>query len=219
LAPRPRLQPQRWRGAVALLFGSAYNLDVDAAYWQAGAVGFGAQQLWRAVSCVAQAASRAVVSALPAELHFSFDFPQFIMLWYSFPQGPAKELLQAVISNAEGAVSFAQRPLSEHEASPPPQPVSDIAAMVIAAKSSFFISCPSKFDVARCGSVLESGLAQVVPQREDVLPAQPSGMLMPDSPRSTAPCGRLRASSWQSSPSSSFQGVQGSDLPICCTGA
>jgi hypothetical protein len=44
LAPPPRLQPQRWRGAVALLFGSAYNLDVGAAYWQA--VGFVMQQFW-----------------------------------------------------------------------------------------------------------------------------------------------------------------------------
>ena len=115
------------------------------------------QQVVRLEIWVPQEASSAVKSMLPVASHFSFDFAQLITAWYWPPQAAAKVFWQEVMSAEVGAVSFAQLPLSEHEASLLPQPANAIAATVIAAKKSFFISCPSKFDFGKCGHVPNSG--------------------------------------------------------------
>jgi hypothetical protein len=123
------------------------------------------QQVVRLEIWVPQEASRAVKSMLPVESHFSFDFTQFSIAWYWLPQAPAKEFWQEVMSADVRAGSFAQLLLSEHEASLLPQPANAITATVIAAKKSFFISCPSKFDFGKCGHIPNGG-AQVTPPRE-----------------------------------------------------
>jgi hypothetical protein len=123
------------------------------------------QQVVRLEIWVTQEASRAVKSMLPVESHFSFDFTQFSIAWYWLPQAPAKEFWQEVMSADVRAGSFAQLLLSEHEASLLPQPANAITATVIAAKKSFFISCPSKFDFGKCGHIPNGG-AQVTPPRE-----------------------------------------------------
>jgi hypothetical protein len=78
-----------------------------------------------------------------------------------------------VIADAVGTVSFGQLPLSEHETLLLPvsgfeelllpQPANAITVTVIAAKRISFISCPSKFDLARCGSGLNSGAHLTLP--------------------------------------------------------